>query len=393
MKPKIVIFGPDNYNTLGMLRSLAGRGFDILMLLKGIKYGVASASKYCTNIVFVSTEDEAIKFLKERYPICNSQEDKAVLMPGGDSYSLICAKEFNELNKRFHLMCTSNPEDLIRIVDKNEMGTEARQAGILVPKSQKFQVDSEEIDVPFPAILKPVKIKGRTEFKTKILRSKEELERFKRRLNPENVYILQEFIPRQYDIYIYGCRLTNGDVKLAGYNPQYRWGDDGGGSFGCLYPNIPDFIDRDALELFLSQVDYHGLFSAEYGFSDGKAYFYEVNFRNDGYTHLSFQAGANLPLLWVESCLQREITASSVMTKTLFSVNEIYDIANVMHGNISYRQYKEDYRKAKAFLYYDPEDPKPYRNLMKRRWLEIPLRALLKIFRPKIVWFLSKLGY
>ncbi len=389
---KIVIFGPDNYNTLGMLRSLANRGFDILLLLKGMRQGVASASKYCTNCIFIPSEEDAVNYLINHFPECDILGKKAILMPGGDTYSLACAKNHTALSKRFHLMCTSDPEVLIRVTDKNEMGKEAARAGLLVPLSQKYQVDCKEISVSFPVILKHVAVKGRTEFKTKIIKSPKELDKFKKILNPDNTYIMQQFIPRSHDIYVYGCRLPNGEVKLAGYNTQVRWTDDGGGSFGRLYPEIPEYLQREALESLLESVDYHGLFSAEYGYYDGKAYFYEVNFRNDGFTHLSYQAGANLPLLWVQSCLNMPITASPVMTKSLYSINEVYDIANVMHRNISYRQYKRDLEKAQVFLYYDPEDPQPYENLMKRRIWEIPFRAVLKSFRPQIVWLLNKIG-
>jgi len=389
---KIVIFGPDNYNTLGMLRSLANRGFDILLLLKGRQQGVASASKYCTNCIFISSEEDAVNYLIKYFPECDIPTRKAILMPGGDSYSLACAKNYSALSKRFHLMCTSDPKVLVRITDKNEMGKEAVKAGLLLPDSQKFQVNCKETSVSFPAILKPVTKKGRTEFKTKIIKSEKELEKFKKILNPENIYIMQQFIPRSHDIYVYGCRLPNGEMKLAGYNTQVRWSDDGGGSFGRLYPDIPKYLQREALERFLESVDYHGLFSAEFGYYDGKAYFYEVNFRNDGFTHLSYQAGANLPLLWVESCWEVPVTASPVMTESIYSINEVYDIANVMHRNISYRRYKSDLKKAQAFLYYDPEDLKPYKNLIKRRIWEIPLRAFVKSFRPQIVWLLNKFG-
>lgn len=392
MNPQIVIFGPDNYNTLGMLRSLAGRGFDILMLLKGRKAGVASASKYCSNCLFVPTEQKGVEYLINNYPICDSQRNKAILMPGGDSYSLICAENYGELSRRFYLMCTSDPNELIRITDKNEMCQEAVRAGLLVPESQKYSPACTDVTVPFPTILKHVVIKGRTEFKTKIVRSQKELDKFKKILNPENVYILQQYIPKSHDIYVYGCRLPNGEVKLSGYNTQLRWSDDGGGSFGQLYTEIPDYLQRGPLEKFLEAVDYHGLFSAEFGYCNGKAYFYEVNFRNDGFTHLSYQAGANLPLLWVESCLDLPLTASPIMTDSLVYINEVYDIANVMHRNISYRTYKRDLNSAQAFLYYDSDDPQPYKNLMRRRIWEIPLRAFVKCFRPQIVWLLKKVG-
>ena len=139
-------------------------------------------------------------------------------------------------------------------------------------------------------------------------------------------------------------------------------------------------------------IDYHGLFSAEYGFMNGKAYFYEVNLRNDGFCHLSFQAGANLPLLWVQACLNLPLTASSKMKESVVGINEIYDVINVWRGNISWKKYKSDRAEAKAFHFYDPNDLQPYKNMHRRMIWEIPFRAILKRYRPLIVRILKMFG-
>lgn len=391
MNNKIVIWGPDNYNTLGLIRSLKDERFDVLLLINGKRHGVASASKYCKKYVVTKSVAEAIKYLTENYPETNSPENKAVLIPGGDTYSIGCASNYDILNVRFHLMCTSDPEVLLRVTHKDKMAEVAKRAGILVPQTGSISKERLDHSIPYPVILKHLHTEGRIEFKTKIIKSQSELKSFSKVLNPKNTYVIQQFIPRLYDIYVYGCRLPNGEMILAGYNNQYRWSDDGGGSFGDLNPEIPDYIDSKALKRFFDEIDYHGLFSAEYGYYNGKAYFYEVNLRNDGFTHLALQAGANLPMLWVASCFNIETDASPVMTRKLISFNEIYDIINVLKGKISYHQYKIDKASAQAFNFYDPDDPQPYLNMRKRMWWEIPIRAISGRFRPQIIWLLSKL--
>lgn len=392
MKTKIVIWGADNYNTLGLVRSLADERFDVLLLINGSKQGVASASRYCKHYRTTKSIEEAVKYLEENYPEQEHPLNKAVLIPGGDAYSVASAEYYDSLHKRFHLMCTTDPQVLIDVTDKDEMGKAAKKAGLLIPKAQKYSVGTMDITVPFPVILKPIETEGRVEFKTKVLKSKEELEHFKKFLNPHNTYLMQQFIPRSHDIVVYGCRLPNGETKLAGHHTLERWSDDGGGSYGHLSPEIPNYLQADALKRLLDNIDYHGLFSAEYGFCNGKAYFYEVNLRNDGFCHLSFQAGANLPLLWVSNCLNLGIDASPVMTNAVVGMNEIYDFTNVLRGNISYKRFKQDKKEAEAFHFYDPNDLQPYKNMHSRMFWEIPFRALLKTFRPKIVWFLSKIG-
>lgn len=392
MKSKVVIWGADNYNTLGILRSLGTEDFDVLLLINGSRQKVASASKYCKKIHFTHSIQEGVDFLVNNYLEEVNPTNKAVLIPGGDASSIGTAENYNVLSSRFHLMCTEDPSVLIRVTDKNEMGREAQDAGMLVPKAQEYKPGDTDFTVPFPIILKPVQSEGRIEFKTKVVYSAEELIKFSHMLNPNNRYLMQQFINRSHDIVIYGCVLPNGDMKLAGHHTLERWSDDGGGSYGHLSPIIPDYIDITALKRFFDKIKYHGLFSAEYGYMNGKAYFYEVNLRNDGFCHLSFQAGANLPRLWVCSCLDIPFKGSYKMTRSIIGINEIYDVINVWRGNISWKKYISDLNEAQAFHFYDKDDLKPYKNMHRRMFWEIPLRALLKSFRPHIIWIISKVN-
>lgn len=392
MKSKIVVWGADNYNTLGIIRSLSVGDFDVTLLSNGSKQGVASASKYCARSIVTHSIEEGVKYLVDNFAVEPDYAKKTVLITGGDATSIGTAENYDLLKSRFHLMCTDDPEVLIRVTDKNEMGRIARASGILVPKAQEYKPGDTEFTVPFPVILKPVHTEGRVEFKTKVVNTPNELLKFSHMLNPNNRYLMQQFIKRSHDIVIYGCVLPNGEMKLAGHHTLERWSDDGGGSYGHLYPDIPQYLNPEALKRFFDTIGYHGLFSAEYGYESGNAYFYEVNLRNDGFCHLSFQNGSNLPLLWVSACLGLPFSGSVKMTEKCVAMNEIYDIANVLHGNISWERYKHDLREAKAFYFYDPNDLQPYKNMHKRMWWEIPFRAILKSFRPRIVWILKKLG-
>ena len=391
-KPKVVVWGADNYNTLGVLRSLSVADFDVLMLVNGSKQDVATASKYCQKYHVTHSIEEGVDYLIKHYPSETDLGKKAVLIPGGDATSVASAEFYELLHDRFHLMITKDPKVLIEVTDKNVMGQKAEEAGLLTPAAQEYHVGITEFTVPFPVILKPVHSEGRVEFKTKVFNTAEELLRFSKYLNPDNRYLMQQFINRDYDIVVYGCKLPNGELKLAGHHTLERWSDDGGGSYGHLSPEIPKYLRPEALNRFFDLIGYQGEFSAEYGFENGKAYFYEVNLRNDGFCHLSYQAGANLPLLWVCACLNLAFEGSYKMTKKVVGINEIYDVINVWRGKISWKKYKQDKREAQAFHFYDPEDLQPYKNMHRRMIWEIPFRALLKTFRPQIVWLLKIFG-
>lgn len=53
---------------------------------------------------------------------------------------------------------------------------------------------------------------------------------------------------------------------------------------------IPPYINANLIQSFLDRVDFVGLFSVEYLVYQGKAYFIEVNWRNDGTSHLFFSS-------------------------------------------------------------------------------------------------------
>lgn len=389
---RVVIWGADNYNTLGLLRSLSVADFEVTLLVIGSKHGVATASKYCNNYHITSTIEQGVKFMVENYPEQSLPENKALLFPGGDEASVGIAENYDKLCTRFFLMCTTDPKVLIKVTDKNEMGKVAQKAGLLTPAAQPYKYGDTDINVTFPALLKPVYSEGRVEFKTKLIKDKDELLSFSKMLNHRNRYLLQQYVNKSHDIVVYGCRLPDGSLKLAGHHTLERWSDDGGGSYGHLSPEIPEYLNPEGLARLFEIIDYHGLFSAEYGYVDGEAYFYEVNLRNDGFCHLSFQAGANLPLLWAQACLELPQTASSKMTESVVGMNEIYDVINVWRGNISWKRYKCDKAEAKAFHFYDPNDLQPYKNMHRRMYWEIPLRAVLKKYRPLIVRILKVIG-
>lgn len=390
---QIIVWGPDNYNTLGLLRSLDTPNLDVTLLIKGNKQGVASASIHCKKCILTKNINEGINFLINNFEEKENFYDRAILIPGGDSYSLAQAQNFEMLSRRFILMCTTDPKTIIRITDKSEMGKLAEEVGLLAPKAFKFSKgDILPAGIKFPVIMKPIEKDIRVEFKYKILNNISALNKFIKILNPNNSYLVQEYVQKENDLLIFGCRLPNGQVKFAGIHIWERWSDDGGGSYGILKPEIPDYIDTEALKRLFEKINYFGLFSAEFGKVGNKAYFYEVNLRNDGFCHLSLQAGANLPLLWVQHSLNLPISASSVMTREAITINEVYDIINVFRRKITWKKYKKDLKEATVFHFYDPKDKKPYKNIKRRRFWEIPLRAFLKSYRPQVIRILHKLG-
>lgn len=61
IKYKVIIWGIDDFNTLGLLRQLSKPEIDLLFLIKG-RCAYASKSKYCTNYHLTNSLDEGLIF-------------------------------------------------------------------------------------------------------------------------------------------------------------------------------------------------------------------------------------------------------------------------------------------------------------------------------------------
>ena len=94
---KVVIWGPDDFNTLGLLRQLGSAGIDIFFLIKG-KEGYASKSIYCTKHKTTSTFDEGLSFLLSTY---TDEAAKPIIITSGDGIAVFIDQHKIELEKVF----------------------------------------------------------------------------------------------------------------------------------------------------------------------------------------------------------------------------------------------------------------------------------------------------
>lgn len=388
MECTIVIWGPDNYNMLGLLRQLSSAKEEVFLLINGADNKCATKSIYCKSYRCTKDYKEGLEYLIQNYKVTSN---KHILIPTGDRAAEVIDDNKPILESIFVLMGTSQQGLLKRIDNKIVMVSLAQKCGFIVPKSYKFSVSSPVANFPYPCILKPANSEGLKEFKTRIIRNQKELEKLKSLLNPHHIYILQELIPKKNDILVYGLRRYNGEIILAGQYIKDRWSDDGGGSHGLLTKELPKYLQLDAINLLLNTIDYKGLFSIEYGLVDGIAYFYEINLRNDGTSHLFYQAGANLPLYWVNDCRNRKNKHSAKVIENKWNINEIYDFINVLKRRISLKKYLTDKKQATVYHYYSDEDKEPWRIAKLKALWDLPLRAFLLKFRPHIVYLKSKL--
>lgn len=393
IKNKIIIWGHDNYNTLGLLRQLSGEDREILFLMWGKPASCASASKWFGEYEITDSIEEGYQYLLTNF--VDESQTPVIFTPSDEIIEFIDQHK-SELEKQFIIPGTREQGLLTKIDDKNTMAELARKLGFLVPQSQVCRKNTDLQNVQYPCIIKPAHttIGHRNEFKFKICKNEKELAGALKYVREESEFILQQYIPIESVALVYGARMRDGRIRNAGVLIKDRFIASGDGSHGLLTNEYPSGIYLNQIKAFLEEIDYCGLYSFEFGLYEGKAYFFEVNLRNDGTSHYFYQAGANIPLAWYYSMIgEDEESLNTSVTKNAWFIDEIYDVANVWDGTISRKQWEKDRAEASVFKYYDANDKKPWENMKRHRLKKILQDMIIKKYRLYIVWVMDKLKH
>ena len=275
---------------------------------------------------------------------------------------------YNELSKNYLLNnCAHKQGGISYWMNKEIMLAKAQECGLRIPKGFIIKTKASEKDLlqdfVFPCIIKPHKSSeaGKTNFRIcgDLQQLKEAL------LEVSNVCdqtIVQEYINRDYEFLMMGMRSSRtGKIVLPGGLHKLRvcQHTKSLGMFAYAYttPVIEPSIEVDALKRFLETIDYDGIFSVEFMISKDKAYFLEINLRNDG-TQFCFEgAGVNLPLLWIKSARGEGISIHQQSLEMEYCMVEINYVKNMnwRHPITALKEWKN----TKLFALNDKNDRKP----------------------------------
>jgi predicted ATP-grasp superfamily ATP-dependent carboligase len=290
-------------------------------------------------------------------------EYKPFIIATGDMVAEFVDNNKKKLEPLFHITGTAEQGLLTRVLDKNYMCKIAARIGFNVPASRQFKWDSDISGIIYPCLLKPDKshLTHKKDFKTRVCYSETELKETLKTVSKESVFVLQEFIQKDADLLIYGCRTNSGKTIVAGTLIKKRWDEKGDGSYGYLTDEKPESIRIELIERFLCEINYTGLFSVEYALKGDTAYFMEFNLRNDGTSHYFYQAGVNIPMIWILDTLGIDYTylIQSVHGRKIFmSITD--DYINVKNGVLSKSDWKKERDEATVFRYKDKQDIAPH---------------------------------
>lgn len=360
---KVIIFGGNHHNPLGVIRSL-GRKHLKIFFLTSVKDSFVSQSKYVSETILLDKDEDAPNILKQRFA---SESAKPVIICCGDKFAAIIMNSY-EMLKDFLIMPHAKIYDKGNIFNKGFQANVARECGIIMPQSGVFEL-SNATDVlnkwnTFPCIVKP--LDSLTAFGGKddirIAENQEELNLAIKRTHSSKIQI-QQYIQKTMEFQLIGCSLDEGrTVIIPGFTNILRQPPNTNTGFlkfcSCEALNF----DLSKINNLMQKVGYSGLFSAEFLQDEKGEYFMEVNFRNDGNAYVVTQAGVNLPYLWVYFCCEGKLPTNEpiAIKKETFFMPELQDIRNVLHGKLSLSTFIRDWLKTKAHAVFDLKDLRPF---------------------------------
>lgn len=358
MNRKVIVFGGNHHNTLGVVRSLGEKGIksDILIEQKGPSF--VEKSKYVNKRL--NPNKNIVDFLVETY---KNEEDKPVLFCTSDSSIELIDTNYNRLKSYFHCFNAGVEGRISLFLNKKEMQNIAIKSGLHCPKSWLLSLDTTiPTDIVFPCIAKPLNSTEGVKADITICNTKEEL---KEALNKDITYQVQEFIEKDFELNLTALSINHGnDLIIPGVIRKIREFPIKKGMTSlsvldscCKYP----FINLSCVKEFVKQIGYEGLFSVEFVVKGQTCYFLEINMRNDGNGYAPTCAAINLPYLWYQYACGKKIDVNvKPSCLPLYIMCEYVDFWYFIKKHISFKSWLQDVKKTKCFLLYNKKDLKPF---------------------------------
>lgn len=356
MNHDVIVLGGNHQNPLGVIEALGQKGINPYVIINDKnKSSFVLKSKYIKQGWICSTEAEIINCLQE---VISHQSSKSVVIACNDNMASFLSDHYNQFRDFLLLPGIPNQGELTAWMDKERMTEAASKIGLTVPKSWIVQKDAIPQDVIYPCVTKSLTSvnNGKSEFT--ICENRKELEDFINNQAHSSTIQVQQFIDKEFEFQYMGCSLNGGETIIIPGRTHIET--------TLHFNNITflkyqaDKIINDPLTLtkaeeFIRQTGYSGLFSVEFMHGkDGKDYFLEMNFRNDGNGIVVTAAGTNLPYIWyLYNCggdYISEIEKSEV--KDTYSVPEDSYFISMLQGDLSFCEWRKNMRKVNCYLTY-----------------------------------------
>ena len=359
---KVIVIGGDHHNTLGMVRSLGKGGLraDVFLIKdKGTQVKTV-VSKFINNVMIFATDQEVVNYVLEQTSLDTSE--KPVILFGSDSSVACFDANYYKLKDRCHFFNAKG--ELNTMMNKETMCKLAVEVGLNVPQHIVYH-SGETIPqgIAFPCITKAISSIDGSKSNTTICYSEKELEKFLATPDLCHTIQIEKFIEKEIEYQSIGLSLNGGETIII---PGHSHIDRPKGIQNTYYfeYRINDDSFSDTLEkakMFVKRTSYSGIFSVEFlRGKDGRDYFLEMNFRNDGNAICVTDAGFNLPYIWYSYSIcgnYEEVIQNSTFRKVRYCPEVFYTL-EYTYGEVSFFTWIINLFRANSFTnYYQGDSP------------------------------------
>lgn len=325
----VIVIGPDHYNTLWLVRSLGmAKMCPFVVILSPNKKSFVVKSQYCRESIIVPDEETLLAYLMGK-----EFSDRQIVLTSSDGVAKFLDSHFELLYDKYIIQGSNGAQgELSYWMNKDKMIEKAAECGLTTPQTISIpSINYKSItDIHFPCLIKPELSAVASKNDFRICNDAEDLDLAITNVKDKCPNILiQEYIKPDYEYLVYGVS-TDGEICLPGGLRKIHTCTDlnniGMMSYACLSDEIPEQLgDFEKIKEFVRAIGYKGLFSVEFLITKEKAYFLEINLRNDGTCYITTQAGVNMPALWVYACLGKDSSKLSRVFKRRYTygMNEI----------------------------------------------------------------------
>lgn len=360
---KVIVIGHDAVNALGLIQSLGRENLYVIAVIIGDTSSLIKSSKYVQEIYFLDELQELSQYLIDNF----ASDDKIPLFPAGDGVALTLDQNYAKLHSYFYYEHAVGDYSIEQLMDKELQIKIAESHDFNVPRSvilhRPFAIPDSII---YPCIVKPLVSCLGDKRDIHITTSEAELsDVLNNRISFSDDVIVQQYINKDYEYDIMGCSFKDGSVYIPLSDRMVKFNrflqDTSTVSF--IEP-LDEEISQEVVKIasLMKTVKYYGLFSVEFmhNKNDGKIYFTEINFRNDGENAFIVHNGVNLPFLHYQDLCDLPKKSYIPSRKSRKYIWEGIHFNALIYRQISFWEWLKDLVGVQGFLYYFKDDPKPF---------------------------------
>lgn len=364
MENNVIVIGGDHHNTLGVIRGLGERNvYSDLIYVTESKLSYVNYSRYVRRSIRVTDEEEIIPILLSQF---KDEKNKSVVICCSDKSSSVIDENRDKLSPYFILPGADEQGRITELMSKKKMAELALNVGFNIPHTKYIKhPESELSQIHLPCIIKPLESRKGSKSEIAICRTYEELEAYSSVHDIRNDQI-QDYIDKDFEYQLIGCS-TKSEVIIPGLSKILRPCKSSNTSFLHYTPLAKGFCDIEKCKEFVQRTGYHGLFSLEFlRDKNGKDYFMEINFRNDGNAICATAAGMSLPYIWYLDCIGSDYSEErQIKINSVYVMPDMAELKLLATRQISLKEFISDFKKTDRFMEYDKKDSKPFWELVK----------------------------